>query len=88
MKLPRDIDGAALIRALKPLGYEITRQKGSHVRVTTSQNGEHHETIPLHQPLKTGTLARNPEEPRVASSGFSDGADPNVGHLSHREILA
>ena len=57
MKLPRDIDGAALIRALKPLGYEVTRQKGSHVRVSTSQKGEHHETIPLHQPLKTGTLA-------------------------------
>lgn len=57
MKLPRDIDGSELIRALRPLGYEVTRQKGSHVRVSTYQGGEHHETIPLHQPLKTGTLA-------------------------------
>ncbi|WP_367872641.1 type II toxin-antitoxin system HicA family toxin [Luteolibacter sp. Populi] len=57
MKLPRDLDGAELIRALKVLGYEVSRQKGSHVRVTTSDGGKHHETIPLHRPLKAGTLA-------------------------------
>lgn len=57
MKLPRDIDGSMLVRILAPLGYEVSRQKGSHVRVTTMMNGEHHETIPLHRPLKTGTLA-------------------------------
>jgi predicted RNA binding protein YcfA (HicA-like mRNA interferase family) len=57
VKLPRDLNGADLIRALKPLGYEATRQKGSHVRITTFTGGEHHETIPLHRPLKAGTLA-------------------------------
>jgi predicted RNA binding protein YcfA (HicA-like mRNA interferase family) len=56
MKLPRNIDGAALIAALKGLGYGVTRQKGSHVRVTTQTGGEHNETIPLHRPLKVGTL--------------------------------
>lgn len=57
MRLPRDIDGAQLARALKVLGYQITRQKGSHIRVTTQRCGENHEVIPAHQPIKTGTLA-------------------------------
>jgi predicted RNA binding protein YcfA (HicA-like mRNA interferase family) len=56
-KLPRDIDGAALARGLQRVGYVETRQTGSHVRLTTQQNGEHHATVPLHRPLKVGTLA-------------------------------
>jgi predicted RNA binding protein YcfA (HicA-like mRNA interferase family) len=35
----------------------VTRQSGSHIRVTTFQQGEHHLTIPAHDPLKTGTLS-------------------------------
>lgn len=57
MRLPRDIDGIQLAKALRVLGYEVTRQKGSHIRVTTQRDGENHEVIPAHQPIKTGTLA-------------------------------
>ena len=57
MKLPRDLDGRGLARALRSLGYEITRQNGSHMRLTTQQGGEHHITIPNHSPLRVGTLA-------------------------------
>ena len=57
MKLPRDIDGPRLVKALSVLGYEATRQKGSHIRVTTLRDGENHEVIPWHHPIKTGTLA-------------------------------
>lgn len=57
MKLPRDIDGIELAKALTKLGYRITRQTGSHIRLTTFANGEHHITIPAHNPLKIGTLA-------------------------------
>jgi predicted RNA binding protein YcfA (HicA-like mRNA interferase family) len=57
MKLPRDVDGPQLAKALHVLGYEITRQKGSHIRVTTQQGGENHEVIPCHSPIKTGTLS-------------------------------
>lgn len=35
MKLPRDLTGLELAKALKALGYEITRQTGSHIRLTT-----------------------------------------------------
>jgi predicted RNA binding protein YcfA (HicA-like mRNA interferase family) len=57
MRLPRDLSGAALIKGLRKLGYGPTRQTGSHVRLTTQRNGEHHITIPLHDPLRVGTLA-------------------------------
>jgi len=57
MKLPRDISAQELIKALFPLGYRTTRQTGSHVRISTDQNGQHHETIPAHSPLKVGTLS-------------------------------
>jgi predicted RNA binding protein YcfA (HicA-like mRNA interferase family) len=46
-----------LVKALGILGYEVSRQKGSHIRVTTQRDGENHEVIPYHQPIKTGTLS-------------------------------
>lgn len=56
MKLPRDITGEALANKLKQLEYEIVRQTGGHIRLTTQKHGEHHITIPNHSPLKIGTL--------------------------------
>lgn len=56
MKLPRDVSGRKLARDLEALGYAITRQSGSHMRLTTRENGEHHVTIPDHNPLRIGTL--------------------------------
>jgi predicted RNA binding protein YcfA (HicA-like mRNA interferase family) len=56
MKIPRDLTGDDLGNALKKYGYKITRQEGSHMRLTTLQNGEHHITIPRHKPLRIGTL--------------------------------
>jgi predicted RNA binding protein YcfA (HicA-like mRNA interferase family) len=57
MKLPRDLSGTELVKCLKLLGYEVSRQTGSHVRVSTSLDGAFHVTIPAHHPLKVGTLA-------------------------------
>jgi predicted RNA binding protein YcfA (HicA-like mRNA interferase family) len=42
---------------MRRLGYEPTRQTGSHVRLTTLQHGEHHLTVPVHDSLRIGTLA-------------------------------
>lgn len=56
MRLPRNIGGAELASLLSRFGYAVTRQTGSHLRLTTSQFGEHHLTIPNHDSLKTGTL--------------------------------
>lgn len=57
MRLPRDLTGAQLIRALGQLGYVATRQTGSHVRLTCESPAQHHITVPLHDPLRIGTLA-------------------------------
>ncbi|TSE37070.1 HicA toxin of bacterial toxin-antitoxin [Tepidimonas fonticaldi] len=57
MRLPRDLSGADLIKRLSRFGYEVTRQTGSHVRLTSHDRGEHHLTIPNHDPLRIGTLA-------------------------------
>jgi type I restriction-modification system DNA methylase subunit len=52
-----DISGAEQARSLKKLGCEITRQTGSHLRLTTHEHGQHHVTIPNHDPIKMGTLS-------------------------------
>jgi len=57
MRLPRDLTGAQLVRALGKLGYMPTRQTGSHVRLTCESPTQHHVTVPLHDPLRIGTLA-------------------------------
>lgn len=57
MKLPRDVSGSELARRLKQLGYQPTRQAGSHIRLTTEQGGQHHITIPAHDSIKIGTLS-------------------------------
>ena len=57
MKLPRDLPGTELASLLRRYGYEVTRQTGSHLRLTSTLKGaEHHITIPRHKQLKVGTL--------------------------------
>lgn len=58
MKLPRDVGGEEFSRLLGKYGYRVTRQTGSHMRLTSTFKGnEHHLTIPKHQPLRVGTLS-------------------------------
>mgnify|MGYP001157795983 FL=1 len=57
MRLPRDFSGDDLAKALTVFGYQVTRQTGSHMRLTTAQPSEHHITIPRHKPLRLGTLS-------------------------------
>jgi predicted RNA binding protein YcfA (HicA-like mRNA interferase family) len=58
MKLPRDMGGEELAALLGRYGYEINRQTGSHMRLTSTSKGfEHHITIPRHKPLRVGTLS-------------------------------
>ncbi len=57
MKLPRDLSGADLIKALGRAGYRVTRHTGSHATLTADAPSQHHVTVPLHDALKVGTLA-------------------------------
>jgi predicted RNA binding protein YcfA (HicA-like mRNA interferase family) len=52
-KLPV-VNGAELVRAFERAGWRKLRQTGSHVRM---EYGGDHVTIPLHKPLRRGTLA-------------------------------
>lgn len=57
MKLPRDIDAKGLIKALNKVGYQETRQVGSHIRLSITINtNQFNITIPNHNPIKIGTL--------------------------------
>ena len=57
MRVPRDLSGADLVKRLGRMGYRVTRQAGSHMRLTSTVLGVHHITIPNHDPLRLGTLA-------------------------------
>jgi predicted RNA binding protein YcfA (HicA-like mRNA interferase family) len=57
MRLPRDISSTELIKLLQKFGYQISRQKGSHIRLTTTKQGEHHITISNHDLIRLGTLS-------------------------------
>lgn len=58
MKFPRDINGGELAKRLEKYGYQITRQTGSHLRLTSHLGvSVHHITIPVHGHLKIGTFS-------------------------------
>ena len=57
MRLPRDVSGLELAKARATLGYRVSRQTGSHIRMTTQSPGQHHVTVPAHDPIRLGTLA-------------------------------
>jgi predicted RNA binding protein YcfA (HicA-like mRNA interferase family) len=57
LRLPRDLSGTELASLLGRYGYQVTRQTGSQLRVTSTFKGaEHHVTIPGHKALRLGTL--------------------------------
>jgi predicted RNA binding protein YcfA (HicA-like mRNA interferase family) len=59
MKLARDESGSSLIKKFSTLGYVVTRQKDSHIRLTRIfEDKENHITIPNHDPIKVGLLAK------------------------------
>lgn len=52
-KLPR-VSGTQAIHALQRLGFEIVRQRGSHIVLRRGLSGC---VVPNHREVKTGTLA-------------------------------
>jgi len=56
-KLPR-VSGNKLVGLLQSLGYEVIRQRGSHIRLRKDTPlGEHAITVPAHKVLAKGTLS-------------------------------
>jgi predicted RNA binding protein YcfA (HicA-like mRNA interferase family) len=52
-KLPR-ISGSEIVRALQRLGFEVARQRGSHIILRRGASGC---VVPNHREVKVGTLA-------------------------------
>jgi predicted RNA binding protein YcfA (HicA-like mRNA interferase family) len=52
-KLPR-ISGSQIVRALQRLGFEVARQRGSHIILRRGASGC---VVPNHREVKVGTLA-------------------------------
>ena len=57
MKLPRDLSGAALVKALcRSWGYQRVHQVGSHIVLETDDPTHQRVAIPAHKVLRVGTL--------------------------------
>jgi predicted RNA binding protein YcfA (HicA-like mRNA interferase family) len=67
-KLPH-LSGREIIRALERLGFEAVRQNGSHVVMRCGSRGC---VVPLHKPVKVGTLAGLLRQARVDVREFLD----------------
>jgi predicted RNA binding protein YcfA (HicA-like mRNA interferase family) len=65
-KLPR-VSGAEAVRALQRLGFEVTRQRGSHIVMRRGSSGC---VVPHHREIKTGTLAGVLRQAGVSAEEF------------------
>jgi predicted RNA binding protein YcfA (HicA-like mRNA interferase family) len=95
VRLPRDLSGRELAQALSQYGYAVTRETGSHVRLTTLQRGEHHVTIPITASSASARLQRSsPMSRRISapsaknSQGASSSGSARGRQNSHYRRLA
>jgi predicted RNA binding protein YcfA (HicA-like mRNA interferase family) len=55
-RLP-DVSGAELVKALRKAGFEVLRQKGSHVSMEKrNEEGQWRTVVPMHREIARGTL--------------------------------
>ena len=69
MKLPRDVSGTDAVKALRRLGFTVTRQQGSHIRMT---RGGVHVTVPDHRAILPKTLQTLLRQASVSLDEFLD----------------
>jgi predicted RNA binding protein YcfA (HicA-like mRNA interferase family) len=57
VKVPRDLGGAQLAKALcRDWGYQMVHQEGSYMILQTETPGHQRLSVPNHNPLRVGTL--------------------------------
>ena len=57
MKVPRDLSGAELVKALgRKWAYRQVNQEGSHIILETEIPAHQRLSIPNHNPIRVGTL--------------------------------
>jgi len=67
LRLPRDVNGSDAVKALRRLGFEERRQTGSHV---TLRKESRTVVVPMHKPIKPGTLKGLIEQAGVTVEHF------------------
>jgi predicted RNA binding protein YcfA (HicA-like mRNA interferase family) len=67
VKTPRDIHGSEAVKALRRLGFESLRQTGSH---HVMRKAERTVVVPMHKPIKPGTLRGLLEQADVPLEDF------------------
>ena len=65
-KLPH-VSGAEVVRALERLGFEVIRQRGSHIVLRRGSSGC---VVPNHREIKTGTLSGVFRQAGVSAAEF------------------
>ena len=69
MRTPRDVDGTEAVRVLHRLGFESVRQTGSHHILRQASKTV---VVPMHKPIKPGTLRGLVEQAGVSMEEFID----------------
>jgi len=58
MRLPV-LSGEELVKLLRKVGYEVVRQKGSHLRLKNAHDSSRNPlTVPLHDEIRPGLLRK------------------------------
>lgn len=70
VKLPRDISGRELIKALKKIGYYVDHQKGSHIILYNESPGYPRISIPDHKNVRAGLLRQIIRDAGLTVEGF------------------
>ena len=71
-KLPV-VSGRQVIRVLEHLGYQVVRQRGSHIRLRDESDPEHLPvTVPDHRTLKPGLLRQILRDANLTVDEFAD----------------
>lgn len=66
-KLP-NVSGSEAVRALQRLGFEMTRQRGSHIVMRRGSSGC---VVPNHREIKVGTLSGILRQAGVSAEEFT-----------------
>lgn len=66
-RLPRDVDGPTLVRALRRAGFVLDRQSGSHAVLIFPGDPSRDVVVPIHpgRSLATGTFAHILKRARI-----------------------
>jgi predicted RNA binding protein YcfA (HicA-like mRNA interferase family) len=67
VKVPRDVSGTEAVKALRRLGFVVTRQVGAHIRMA---KGATRVTVPNHKTILPKTLQTTLRQAGVSLEDF------------------